>query len=192
MLNISKGHPWIFWPSSICDTYPANPCNKILDGKSSFNLNLDIEFTDKDGSLFAILPHFTGLEIENKTLKFTFTYNSGAVKYNILDYSVNPNNRAKITLEHKKDEYFKITVNRKNLLLIDLTKDRFKENPDPHIIFGASNFPKNKFNLKYNDIKLHNFKVKQNNKILSHHKFEKFIFDKSFDLTNNLNFIHKL
>lgn len=91
-----------------------------------------------------------------------------------------------------KDKHFKVLVNRKILLILDLTVKKFKTEMDPHVIFGASNFPKNGFNLKYNDIKLYEFKVKQNNKVLSHHKFNKFIYDKSYDLSNNLNFLHKI
>ena len=58
----------------------------------------------------------------------------------------------------------------------------FDENP--HIIFGAGNFPKNNFNLNYTDIDLHEFKLTVNDEILSHHTFEKFIhFLHSFPLT---------
>ena len=41
MLEIRKGNPWIFWPSSICDTFPLDPANKKLNGKFSFTLDID-------------------------------------------------------------------------------------------------------------------------------------------------------
>ena len=62
----------------------------------------------------------------------------------------------------------------------------------PHIIFGAGNFPKNNFNLNYTDFDLHEFKLSVDGELVSHHTFEKFIHDKSFDLTENCNFIHKV
>ena len=46
MLEIRKGNPWIFWPSSICDTFPINPSNKKLNGKSSFILDIDFTLLD--------------------------------------------------------------------------------------------------------------------------------------------------
>ena len=62
----------------------------------------------------------------------------------------------------------------------------------PHIIFGAGNFPKNGFNLNYTDFNLHEFKLEVDGELVSHHTFEKFIHDKSYDITDNCNFIHKL
>ena len=36
MLKLNKGEPWVFWPSSICDTFPENPGNRILRGDFYF------------------------------------------------------------------------------------------------------------------------------------------------------------
>ena len=36
MLEIKKGNPWIFWPSSICDSLPEIPADKFLNGKHSY------------------------------------------------------------------------------------------------------------------------------------------------------------
>ena len=63
---------------------------------------------------------------------------------------------------------------------------------DPHIIFGAGNFPKNGYNLNYTDIELYEFKVTQEDKLLCHHTFEEYIYDKSVDLTGDCNFINKI
>ena len=46
MLEIRKGNPWIFWPSSICDTFPLDPANKKLNGKFSFTLDIDFTLLD--------------------------------------------------------------------------------------------------------------------------------------------------
>lgn len=192
MLSISKGEPWVFWPSSICDSFPTNPCNKLLDGNSSFTISMDISFSDSNGCLFSILPHYTALEVSNKTLQFIFSYDTNEVRHEFLNFVVNKQNRCKITLDHLKNKHFKILINRKNLLTLNLTNKKFKVEQDPHIIFGASNFPKNKVNLNYNNIELYDFKIKQDNKVLSHHNFKKFIFDKSYDITGNLNFLHKI
>ena len=192
MLNIKEGNPWVFWPSSICDTFPDNPGNKILHGDSSFTMTVDLSFKDTKGGLICILPHYTALEVDKKQLKFSLTYNSNKLVVKYLDYKVKNHNRCKIIFEHLKDEYFKLFVNKVNYLTLDLTKDKFKVENDPHIIFGANNFPQNKLNLLYNNINLYEFKLQQGNEVLSHHKFKKFIYNKSYDLSNNLNFIHKI
>ena len=63
---------------------------------------------------------------------------------------------------------------------------------NPHIIFGAGNFPRNNFNLNYVDLDLYKFEILVNNNLLAKHDFEDFIFDKSVDITDNCNFIHKI
>ena len=62
MLEIRKGNPWIFWPSSICDTFPINPANKRLNGNHSFTMELDITLLDNSKSkktIFSILPMYS-------------------------------------------------------------------------------------------------------------------------------------
>ena len=75
---------------------------------------------------------------------------------------------------------------------INLDNKVFGIDNSPHIIFGAGNFPKNDFNLNYTDLDLHEFILKGIIGVISHHTFEEFIFDKSVDISGNLNFIHKL
>ncbi len=48
MLKINKGEPWVFWPSSICDTFPEKPANLLLSGEHDFEFELT--FILKDNS----------------------------------------------------------------------------------------------------------------------------------------------
>ena len=60
MLEIKKSNPWIFWPSSICDTLPEKPANKILSGEHYFKLKIS-------GGIIAGMGMFILLEnIETK------------------------------------------------------------------------------------------------------------------------------
>jgi hypothetical protein len=61
-----------------------------------------------------------------------------------------------------------------------------------HIIFGSGNFPKNGFNLNYISLILVEVEVEKDGVVISRHNFNKFIHNKSFDLTNNCNFINKI
>jgi len=60
------------------------------------------------------------------------------------------------------------------------------------MLFGAGNFPWHDENHHYCDLDLHEFKLYHEEKLVSHHFFTKFIYEKSFDITNNCNFIHKV
>jgi hypothetical protein len=67
MLEIRKGNPWIFWPSSICDTFPLDPANKKLNGKFSFTLDIDftlLDDTECKKTIFSLLPMYSGYDCD--------------------------------------------------------------------------------------------------------------------------------
>jgi hypothetical protein len=193
MLHITKGKPWLFWPSNICDTFPENPANKYLSGNYDFTLEITFTLTDNSDnqkSLFCILPHFTGIDIYKDKCVFIVTLKNG-VKYQEIPHTVKVDEITKIKIEHRTLNRLELFIDDISMVTIDLTNNQFAVEEEPHIIFGAGNFPKNGFNLNYTQYKLFDFKI-YTDRLLCHHTFDEFIMDKSVDKTENCNFIHKI
>lgn len=195
MLHIQPGNPWLFWPNHICDTFPEQPANKFLTGNMEFELYVDLKINkvhDVIGTLFTLLPHYTAMDIYNGRLLFTLMYEDKETKYWDLPFSIYDGINLKINWIHQPKKHFSIFINKNKVHEVDLTEKSFNSELNPHIIFGAGNFPKNGFNLNYVDIELNEFKILHNNKLHCHHQFKEYIFDKSVDITDNCNFINKI
>jgi len=193
MLEIRKGNPWIFWPSSICDSLPEKPADKFLNGKHSYKIDLSFTLLDDTPikrTLFCILPKYTGLDIDNECLTL-LVGKQNQTETHILPPVIYPHKKTNIIFEYTYSEKLSLTINGILVKEISLTEP-LGYDEYPHIIFGAGNFPKNGFNLNYTDVNLHEFKFYVSDELVSHHDFEEFIFDKSVDKTDNCNFIHKL
>lgn len=195
MITINKGEPWIFWPSSICDTLPINPANRCINGNHNFSFEIWLELLEipkSKGTIFAILPDYTGIDIDIEKLSMIFDYN-GKREYTEIDNNFKINELIKIKFEHLIDKYINIYAS-ETIIYQKNIENLFLGNggSDSHIIFGAGNFPKNNFNLNYLKCNLHYFNFSINNEIISEHDFKKIIHGKSFDLTGNCNFIHKI
>ena len=194
MLSIKKGNPWVFWPSSICETFPENPSNLILSGEHSFEFSFDFILRDdskEQKTVFALVPRFTGLDLFPNQTVITITYDDGPQYYR-LPTIIEPGKNVNVKFDHKPKEYFKVFINKEEVVNEVLTNKAFGKSDSPHIIIVAGNFPKNNFNLNYSDIDYLRFSVFQDGNILADHFFEERIFDKYVDITGNLNFIHKL
>lgn len=194
MLSISKGNPWIFWPSSICDTFPENPANKILSGDKSFEFSFDFILKDNSAdqkTIFTLVPRYTGLDLFPNQTVITITYEDGPEYYR-LPLIIDPDTNVNVKFDHKPKQYFKVFINNEEVVNESLVEKTFGIAESPHIIIGAGNFPKNNFNLNYVDVDFLRFSVFQDGNILADHFFEEQIFDKFVDITGNLNFIHKL
>jgi len=196
MLHIQKGNPWLFWPNNICDTFPKDPANKLLTGNNKFEIYLDVKLNkirDETGTVFTLLPHYTAIEIHEGRLLFVMMDENKKSRYWDLPTPLCDGVRLKIHLIHIPNTKFDIIINNSNVTNVDLSSIGFAIETNPHIIFGAGNFPKNNFHLNYTDIELYEFKIMNDNgNIICHHKFEEFIYDKSVDITGNCNFINKL
>lgn len=196
MLHIQKGNPWLFWPNNICDTFPQDPANKILTGNNKFEIYLDVKLNkvkDEIGTIFTLLPHYTAIDIYNGKLIFTITDINKKPTYWELKTVIYDGIRLKINCIHTPNNKFDIFINNDNIHTVDLSFIGFDVEENPHIIFGAGNFPKNDFHLNYTDIELYEFKIiNGDSNIICHHNFEEFIYDKSVDITGNCNFINKL
>jgi len=193
MLEIRKGNPWIFWPSSICDTFPTDPVNKKLNGKHSFKVEFDFTLLDESNikkTIFSMLPMYSGFDVDNGC--DIFLYNTGETHTKVLPKTIEVGKKTNIKFEYIYGKEITFCVDNQELVSVKLNESELGFDESPHIIFGAGNFPKNGFNLNYTDFNLHNFKLEVDGELLSHHTFEKFIHDKSYDITGNCNFIHKL
>jgi|TARA_R110000803_G_scaffold208369_1_gene276980 hypothetical protein len=194
MLKISRGNPWLFWPSSICETFPENPSNLLLTGDKEFSFTID--FTMQEDSIdhktiFALLPNYSGLDVYEDKAIFTVTYEDEVIYYDIGD-SIKPFERTTLTFQHLPKVKLTVFINNKVVVEQDLLSKTLGSSEAPHIVFGAGNFPKNDFNLNYLNLDLHNFNIKHKDKIITNHNFKQQVFDKFVDTTDNLNFIHKL
>lgn len=194
MTKLNKGNPVVFWPSSICDTFPENPDNKRLDGSSNFKF--EFEFTLNSNSteqqtVLCLLPRFTGIDIYPDKTIVTITFEDKAEYYG-LGPLISPGIRSSIIFDHRVKEYFKVFINNIEVVSEDLSNRQFGLADSPHIIFGSGNFPKNDFNLNYCELDLHSFKIWTDKGLTTDHDFNQQIFDKYVDLTGNLNFVHKL
>lgn len=194
MLKIDKGNPWLFWPSSICETFPENPSNLLLSGDKEFSFTIDFTMQDDNidhKTIFALLPRYTGLDVYVDKSIFTITYEEETIYYDIGDI-IKPFEKVSVTFLHLPKEKVVVFINKKVVVEEDLTNKTFGLSNTPHIIFAAGNFPKNDFNLNYVSLDLHNFHINHEGKVVTNHNFEKQIFDKFVDTTDNLNFIHKI
>jgi hypothetical protein len=174
MLKLNKGEPWVFWPSSICDTFPENPGNRILRGDCYFEF--DIRFTLREEpierkTIFALLPKYTGLDIHSEGMVFAYTTEEETAYIN-LPSLIKVGEEVLLTVEHQPNKYLRIFINKELIEEINLDNKVFGIDNSPHIIFGAGNFPKNDFNLNYVDLDLHEFILKGITGVLSHHNFE--------------------
>lgn len=194
MLSIRKGQPWIFWPSSICDTFPINPANKLLTGDFTFTIDMDITLLDdspKQKSIFCLLPCYTGLDVHSDFMVLTVSYKRKTEHYT-LPVMLETEEKTNIRFNHIKGNGIYLYINDILVLSENLNGHELGVDSSPHIIFGAGNFPRNNFNLNYTDFDMHKFYVYHENELVAKHDFEKYIFDKSVDLTDNCNFIHKI
>ena len=211
MLSIKKGHPWIFWPSSICDTLPINPGNKLLSGDKYFKLTLEYilrDSSDDQKTLFTIVPRFTGLDLYKNKSVLTVTCEDNA-EYIDLDYIAIENERTKLVIEHSPEVFFNLFINDSLIHNLDLKGRSFGIADSPHLILGAGNFPKNNFNLNYFSFQTDFILIAKSYKTFSEivkiktdgifeesvvglYDFKKHTDYKIYDLSKNCNFIHKI
>ena len=112
MLKINKGEPWLFWPSSICDTFPTNPSNLLLSGEHSFEFSFDFilrDSSDIQKTIFALVPRYTGLDLYKNETVVTITYEDKA-RYYRLPFSIPVDKHTVVKFDHKPKLYFKVFI----------------------------------------------------------------------------------
>lgn len=195
-MTINKGEPWAFWPSHLCDTFPEEPGNKLLTGEHNWEIQLELSLPiireDERQSILTLLPHYTSFEVQGENIYLAYTGASGETYYKVVKYPLESGKRYRFTWLHRVGAGLLCVLED-----IQLWEFGFKDDPlaspnEPHVIFGAGNFPKNGFNLNYTEVDLYSFKLWSNKKLVAYTRFDEIIFDKAVDLTGNCNFINRI
>ncbi len=193
MLKIDKDNIWVMWPDFLVDNFIDYPSNKIFDYEGDFKFLIEFKLSDivkNKMTLFAKLPTYFGVDIEEYGILLIVNEDGEETKYITKDHQWVPNKRYKLEIE-KLGKSIKLKIDGLNLIELNLNNKLINDDR-PHIIFGSGNFPKNGFNLNYFDGVICYLSITKDNEIISEHRFEKFIHNKSYDLTDNCNFIHKI
>jgi hypothetical protein len=193
MIHIKKGNPWIFYPSSLCDTFPENPSTKVLSGDRNFQLEIRctlLDTIDTNGTVFCILPKYMGLDIHKNLLFFTIKFEDGSSNFYQFPFQISNGVEINLKMVHVPNNYLKITINNEEQLNLDLKGLAMCTDESPCIVFGANSYSHINENSNSTELHMYEFKLYEKTKLLAHHTFDEFIFNKSVDKTGNLNFIH--
>ena len=191
MIAISRKHPWLFWPNSICPSFSDKAASDILKGNNYYELEIDFSFTGmgkKD--LFGIVPKYTGFSGVDKRVFLGIGYNDNDEWFGLEEF-IEPNDKHTVKFIHKPDSSLLVELNGKQIYEAKLDKRPLAIMDNPQMFIGAAYWP-TKDESDQVDFNLYQLKISDENEMISHHTFEKFIHSKSFDLTDNCNFIHKL
>lgn len=193
MLRIEQGKPWVMWPNSLVDNFIEFPANRILDYSGDFKIQITFELekiVNQKSTLFAKLPSYFGIDLEEKGISLLVTPHGKLTKYIFAEFLWELNVIYNLVID-KHNNIITILVNSKPLITFTI-EDKLSSDTNSHIILGAGNFPENDFNLNYLEVVLHKFYILKDNNLISKHNFNTFIHNKSFDETENCNFIHKI
>ena len=193
MLKIDEGFPWVMWPNNLVDNFVIDPANRIFDYDGNYQFYITFSFDNditKKSTLFSKLPSYLGIDLDENGFTFIYTYQDGTTEYETVSNKWETKRIYSFCVS-KKDEILSIHLDGLLLFSIKL-KQKLALNDNSHIIFGAGNFPKNNFNLNYFSVILYRVTIMKEGNEIAHHNFDKFIHNKSFDNTNNCNFIYKI
>lgn len=193
MLKIDKGEPWVMWPDILVGNFIDVPSNKIFDYNCDFEFKLSFvipEEIKKKSTLFAKLPSYMGIDIESYGMLFIVTQVDVETKYITSEFTWELNREYELAIT-RVGKTIKVFLDGQEMIKTELmTSIPYDHNS--HIVFGAGNFPQNGFNLNYFSVILKYLSIKKEGVLISEHLFDKFIHNKSFDNTNNCNFIYKI
>lgn len=193
MLKINEGEPWVMWPDLLVANFIDYPANKILDYNGNFEFNMVFELLDnitKKSTLFAKLPTYVGIDLEDYGVHFIVTSEDGEIRHFTHNYKWEVGKIYDLVVK-RNNNIVTVTINNETIFECDFPKESTNQDYS-HILFGAGNFPKNDFNLNYFSFIFHYLTIKKEGMTISEHDFKTFIHNKSFDLTQNCNFIHKI
>lgn len=183
----------MFHPKCLCDTFPENPATKILDGNHNFQIEMKItllDTMDKNGTIFCFLPKYTGLDIHKNMLFFTVKYEDNSSNFYQFPFKISDGVEMNLKIVHVSKKYLKVLINEEEQLNLNLEVLGLYIDDNPCIVFGANRYTDMDENSNTTELHLYEFKLYEKTKLLAHHTFDEFIFNKSVDKTGNLNFIH--
>jgi hypothetical protein len=215
---INKGEPWLLWPDKISYGINRGEIYKTLEGETDFTISMRVKILSKKPykrTLFAKLPNYMGIDIEGDNNQLLFIYNkdeNGDVgsEYEMIDGYLSSDYNF-VTVSYTKElNVIKIIINNQIVFTKSLGSQKLTIGYEPHIIFGAGNFPKNDFNLNYCSYDLdflliakkcvpfniiedvYNGQIEIPEGVVGLYDFNKKTEHKIYDLTGNCNFIHKI
>lgn len=193
MLKINKGEPWVMWPDSMVTNFIEYPANKIFEYDGNYKFILTFELNEdivSKSTLFSKLPSYLGIDLELNGITFIVTEIDMNTVYEFKNYIWQSNKEYKLVIE-KINNKINILINNE-VMFEYVIKNKIASDNISHILFGAGNFPKNGINLNYTNVTLHQLEIIKENSLICKHEFKTFIHNKSFDETDNCNFIHKI
>jgi hypothetical protein len=193
MLKINKGEPWVMWPDKMVANFIEYPANKIFEYDGNYKFVLIFELNEdiiSKSTLFCKLPSYLGIDLELNGITFIVTETNTDTMYEFKNYIWQSNKQYKLVIE-KVNNKIDILINNE-VIFEYVIKNKIASDTISHILFGAGNFPKNGINLNYINVTLHHLEIIKENSLICKHRFETFIHNKSFDETDNCNFIYKI
>lgn len=214
---IKESEPWILWPDTTSFEINTGKMSEVFEGYSDFTLSMEIKMISEVPSkrtLFAKLPNYCGIDIElnNTPLLILKLIKSGEElsRYISCNFEINSEFNW-VTYRYSKSKRFvEVLIN--DIVVINYKLESDEEltiGVEPHIIFGAGNFPKNGFNLNYCSYDIHYLLISKSYKqfseiikikneksldktIVGLYDFKKHTEYKVYDLSENCNFINKI
>lgn len=214
---IKEAEPWILWPDVVSYGINTGNISETFEGYTDFTLSIHLRVlgnSSEKRTVFAKLPNYCGVDLEkNNTPMLVLKLIKGGEEiyrylssdvimgegFNLLSYRYS-----------KEKRRVDVSLNDRIAIAYDLESDEeLTVGFEPHIIFGAGNFPKNNFNLNYctyeTDFILicKSYKTYQeilnirdkhtlDETIVGLYDFNKHTDYKVYDLSENCNFLHKI
>lgn len=191
MIGISRRQPWLFWPNSICPSFSDKAAADILKGDKYYDLEIEFSFTGmgkKD--LFGIVPNYTGFSVVDKRVFLGIGYHDNDEWFGLEEF-IEPGKKHSVKFINKPNESLVVILNSREIYKADLNARPLAIMDNPQMFLGAAYWP-TKDESDEIDFHLYKLIISSDKEMLAHHTFEKFIHSKSFDLTDNCNFLHKL
>jgi hypothetical protein len=215
---IKEGEPWLLWPDMISFGINRGDIYKTFEGETDFTISMRVKIISKEPhkrTLFAKLPNYMGIDVEGdkNRLLFIGNYikdNVVTPEYEMIDGYLNWDYNF-ITINYSKEfNSIKILINDINVFEHNLGNKQLTTGHEPHIVFGAGNFPRNGFNLNYCSYDmdyliiakkslsytiitdLYNKNIEIPEEVIGLYDFNKKTDFKINDLTGNCNFLHKI
>lgn len=218
-MTVEHGEPWLLWPDTVSYGINKGEIGKVFEGENDFTLSMRVKVLSKEPSkrtLFAKLPNYMGLDVENENNNLLFICNfeqDGQVEAEYLfinnelgwDWNF-------ITVRYNKGVNFLEVLINDIVVLEKMLKpnQKLSVGNDPHILFGSGNFPHNGFNLNYCEYDIdylliskkylsfkdinHVYQTKETDNVgaVGLYDFKEKTNYKVYDFTGNCNFIHKI
>jgi hypothetical protein len=214
---IKKGEPWLLWPDKISYGINKGDIGQTFEGDNSFTLSMRIKILtieDVKRTIFAKVPNYCGIDIEpNNRLLLILRLNRDGIDVSEYLTSATEINDDFNDITYRYDKTLGlIEVSLNGMITIEYhfkDGEKLTKESEPHVIFGAGNFPSNNFNMNLcsydidfliisksiiSDVEIKNIikSKNQSTNIVGFYDFKKYTDFKVFDLSDNCNFLHKI